>query len=150
MKRFAIALTALAAICAASSVIAQSSVLDQMRAQRERRAGKPAAATAPVAGGEQALGQAAGEQALGDAQVMALAKDRNCMSCHGIDEKFIGPTFKEIAAKYEYSVDDIVRLMNSIREGSKGVWGTSLTMPANQRMSKEEAQRIATWILRMK
>ena len=82
--------------------------------------------------------------------MVALAKAKGCLACHGIDTKVIGPSFKNIATKYEVSSDDVVRLMGSIRHGSQGTWGISLTMPPNKRVNDEEAQRLATWILQMK
>lgn len=151
MKRFAIALTALAAACAVSSVMAQASISDQLRALRERRAGgggggAPAAATgSPAPNQPQAVGQTQE-----DPEMVALAKSKNCLSCHGIDAKVIGPSFRDVAAKYEVSSDDVVRLMDSIRNGSQGTWGVSLTMPANKRVNELEAKRLAAWILHMK
>lgn len=141
MKRFAIALTTLlAAMCVAGSAVAQSSVADQLRALRAQRSGA-AAQTSGAAGGDAA---SSGEEGA------ALAKAKGCLACHGIDTKVIGPALKEVAAKYEYSSDDIVKLMESIRHGSQGTWSVGITMPPNKRVNDEEAQKLATWILKMK
>ena len=142
MKRFAIALTTLlAAMCVAGSAVAQSSVADQLRALRAQRGGAAQTSGGGAAGGGAASGTTEGE---------ALAKAKGCLACHGIDTKVIGPSFKDVAAKYEYSSDDIVKLMESISHGSQGTWSVGITMPPNKRVNDEEAQKLATWILKMK
>ena len=150
MKRFAIALTTLlAAMCVAGSAMAQSSVSDQLRALRERRGGSGSTQVqAPRAPSPSPAETGEGTQ--DTAEGAALAKAKGCLACHGIDTKVIGPSFKDVATKYEYSSDDIVKLMGSIRHGSQGTWGVSVTMPPNKRVSDEEAQKLATWILQMK
>ena len=84
------------------------------------------------------------------APVMAsevLAKSRNCLACHKIDAKLVGPAYKEVAARY--SVSDVGRLVESIQKGSRGNWG-AVPMPSNKGISEEDARKLATWILGMK
>ena len=56
-----------------------------------------------------------------------LAKKSGCLSCHSIDKKIIGPSWKDVAAKYKDQADAKAALIESIAEGSKGKWGASLT-----------------------
>jgi len=90
------------------------------------------------------LGAAA---AAGTAQASAeLAKTRNCNACHAVDKKLIGPSFKDIAAKYAADKDAPARLAKKVREGGVGAWG-QIPMPANPQVSAEEANALVRWIL---
>ncbi|HEX4859194.1 MAG TPA: c-type cytochrome [Usitatibacteraceae bacterium] len=68
-----------------------------------------------------------------------------CTLCHQVDNRILGPSFKEVAAKYKTEKDAAVRTAERIVKGSKGVWG-DVAMPANN-VSPEDAKRIAAWIL---
>lgn len=74
----------------------------------------------------------------------SLAKAKNCLVCHATDKKVMGPAFKDVAAKY----DDASTVVASIKNGSKGKWG-AIPMPPN-RVSDEEAQQLAAWVLSLK
>lgn len=76
----------------------------------------------------------------------ALAKAKNCLACHAMTTRLVGPSFKEVAAKY--GTDDAVvdQLAEKIRLGSHGVWGP-VPMPPNPQVSKEDAATLARWIL---
>ena len=74
----------------------------------------------------------------------SLAKAKNCLVCHATDKKVMGPAFKDVAAKY----DDVSTVVASIKNGSKGKWG-AIPMPPNK-VSDEEAQKLAQWILSLK
>ncbi len=81
----------------------------------------------------------------------ALAKSKNCMACHAVDAKRIGPTYKEIARRYGGQKDVEAMLAVKIIKGSKGAWKQELKaevlMPPNARVKPEEAARIVQWIL---
>jgi len=77
---------------------------------------------------------------------MALAQSRNCMSCHKLDRKIVGPAFQDVAAKYRGDKTAPTRLASKIRAGGGGVWGV-VKMPANPQVSEAEAQQLASWIL---
>jgi len=81
----------------------------------------------------------------------ALAKSKNCMACHAVDAKRIGPTYKEIARRYGGQKDVEAMLAEKIIKGSKGAWKQELKaevlMPPNARVKPEEAARIVQWIL---
>ncbi|MDP9902557.1 c-type cytochrome [Variovorax ginsengisoli] len=77
---------------------------------------------------------------------LALATSKNCMACHNVERKVLGPAFKDIAAKYKGDAGAADMLANKIRKGGAGVWGP-VPMPANTQVSEAEAKKLATWIL---
>ena len=84
-------------------------------------------------------------------QVMAdeaLAKAKNCMSCHAIDKKLVGPAYKDVAAKYKGDAGAVDKLAAKIKAGGKGVWG-EIPMPPNN-VTHDEAKKLATWALSQK
>lgn len=80
-----------------------------------------------------------------------LATTRNCMVCHSIENKVLGPSFKSIAQKYSAADESALTetLASKIRKGGSGVWG-SIPMPANPQVSDAESKTLALWILRLK
>ena len=77
-----------------------------------------------------------------------LAKKSNCMSCHAVDKKMVGPAFKDIAAKYAGQKDAAAKLADKVIKGGTGVWG-QIPMPANA-VSKDEADKLVAWVLATK
>ena len=85
----------------------------------------------------------------GQAQASAdLAKAKNCMACHAMDKKVLGPGFRDVAAKYKGQKDAEAKLAASITKGSTGVWGP-MAMPPNG-VSAAEATTLAKWVLAAK
>ena len=84
----------------------------------------------------------------------ALVKSKNCMACHAVDARRIGPSYKEIAKRYAGQKDVEAMLAEKIIKGSKGAWKQELKaevlMPPNARVKPEEAARIVQWILGLK
>lgn len=78
-----------------------------------------------------------------------LAKAKNCMACHALDKKLVGPAYKDVAAKYAGDKDAATKLAKKIREGGTGVWG-QVPMPANPQVSEAEALTLAKWVLTVK
>jgi len=78
-----------------------------------------------------------------------LAKAKNCMACHALDKKLVGPAYKDVAAKYASDKDAAARLAKKIREGGTGVWG-QVPMPANPQVSEADALTLAKWVLTVK
>jgi len=76
-----------------------------------------------------------------------LAKSKNCLACHAVDKKLVGPAFKDVAARYTQK--DVAELAASIRKGGAGKWGP-IPMPANPQVSEAEATALATWVLKQK
>ena len=79
----------------------------------------------------------------------ALARKNDCLGCHAVAVKLVGPAFKEVAAKYEGQSDAAERLTESIRNGSVGKWG-DLPMPAHSKLSAADAKKLAEWVLKAK
>ncbi len=74
-----------------------------------------------------------------------LAKAKNCLACHSVDNKMLGPAFKDVAAKYRGNKDMEAKLIEKVRNGSTGAWG-SIPMPPNA-VSDAEARSLVSWIL---
>ena len=80
---------------------------------------------------------------------LALATSKNCMACHAIDKKVVGPAYKDVAAKYAGQKDAVDKLTAKIMKGGSGVWGP-VPMPANTQVNEAEARKLATWVLTLK
>jgi cytochrome c len=80
---------------------------------------------------------------------LALATSKNCMSCHAVDRKVLGPAFKDVAAKYKDNKGALDQLANKIMKGGSGVWGP-VPMPANNQVSEADAKKLAAWVLSTK
>lgn len=78
-----------------------------------------------------------------------LAKAKNCMACHAVANKIIGPGFKEVAVKYAGQKDAEDKLVKKVLKGGSGVWGTAV-MPANPQVSEAEARTLVKWIMAQK
>ena len=79
----------------------------------------------------------------------ALATSKNCMACHAVDKKMVGPSYKDVAAKYSGQSDAVNKLAAKIVKGGSGVWGP-VPMPANNQISEADAQKLAQWVLSLK
>jgi cytochrome c551/c552 len=108
----------------------------QVGADTTRPAGsvaRPAAAAAAPAG------PSAATQA-----VLALARQHNCLACHGVDNKVVGPGLREVARKYAGRADGLAYMKDKILKGGQGVWG-AIPMPA-QTLPDADALAIAKWM----
>jgi cytochrome c len=74
-----------------------------------------------------------------------LATKSKCMACHDVEKKKMGPSFKEMAAKYKGEAGAEAMLTEGILKGSKGKWG-KIPMPA-QKIPPEDAEALSKWIL---
>ena len=86
---------------------------------------------------------AASTPALAD---MALATTKNCMACHAVDKKLVGPSYKDIATKYAGQADAVDKLSGKVVKGGSGVWGP-VPMPANSQINDADAKKLVAWIL---
>ncbi len=93
-----------------------------------------------------ALGALVSNGALASAD---LAKSKNCMACHAVGNKVVGPSYKDVAAKYAGQKDAESMLVGKVLKGGSGVWG-AVPMPANPQVSPAEAQTLVKWILATK
>ena len=78
-----------------------------------------------------------------------MAQKKNCMACHAVEKKVIGPSYKDVAAKYAGQKDAADKLAQKILKGGSGVWG-AVPMPANPQVSEAEAKQLMSWILSIK
>jgi cytochrome c len=79
----------------------------------------------------------------------ALARKGACTTCHAVDKKLIGPSYREVAAKYKGHADALALLTERVRKGGKGVWG-NLPMPPTDaaKISDADLQTVLTWVLK--
>jgi cytochrome c len=76
----------------------------------------------------------------------ALAASKNCMACHAVERKLVGPSYKDVAKKYAGQKDAADKLAAKIMKGGSGVWG-AVPMPANPQVSDADAKKLAAWVL---
>lgn len=77
---------------------------------------------------------------------MTLATTKNCMACHAVDKKLVGPSYKDIATKYAGQADAVDKLAAKVVKGGAGVWGP-VPMPANTQINDVDAKKLVAWIL---
>ena len=80
------------------------------------------------------------------ADASALAEKNLCLSCHAVDKRVVGPSFREIAAKYRGDAGAAAKLADKVRKGGKGVWG-AIPMPPNKDVSDEDLRTLVAWVL---
>lgn len=107
-----------------------------------------ARSTAALAAGALATLLASGVATVAHAD-QALAQAKNCMACHATDKKLVGPSYKDVAAKYKGDAKAVDNLAVKIVKGGSGVWG-AVPMPANAQVNEAEAKKLAAWVLSIK
>lgn len=95
-----------------------------------------------------AMGGLVSSAAMADAG-LDLAKSKNCMACHAVANKLVGPAYKDVAAKYAGQKDAEAKLVTKVIKGGSGVWG-AIPMPANTQVSETEAHTLVKWVLSQK
>jgi cytochrome c len=75
-----------------------------------------------------------------------LAKAKNCMVCHALTSKVVGPAYNSVAAKYAGQKDAEDKLTKKVLIGGYGVWGP-VPMPANPQVTEAEARTLVKWVL---
>lgn len=78
-----------------------------------------------------------------------LAKAKNCLACHAVATKLVGPAYKDVAAKYAGQKDAEAKLVTKVIKGGSGTWG-AIPMPANPQVSEAEAHTLVKWVLAQK
>ncbi len=78
-----------------------------------------------------------------------LARSKVCMGCHAVDRKLIGPSFKDVATRYAGQPEAGARLAEKMIKGGSGAWG-AVPMPANPKVTPDEARQLAQWVLSLK
>ncbi|MBS0353270.1 MAG: c-type cytochrome [Proteobacteria bacterium] len=78
-----------------------------------------------------------------------LAKAKNCLACHAVDKKVVGPAYKDVAAKYKGDKTAEAKLVEKVQKGGSGVWG-QVPMPPNPQVTPAEAKTLVSWVLSQK
>jgi cytochrome c len=78
----------------------------------------------------------------------ALAQKKNCMACHAVEKKVVGPAYKDVAKKYD-GQNVSAKLVTKVMKGGAGTWG-AVPMPANPQVTQAEAETLVKWVLSLK
>ena len=87
----------------------------------------------------------AGQASANDADKLASAK--GCTACHALDKKLVGPSFKDVAKKYNGDKDAPTALEKKVIEGGSGIWGPIPMPPHKGRLTDPEAKILVEWVL---
>ena len=79
----------------------------------------------------------------------ALAKKYNCLACHAVDKKLIGPSYKDVAAKYKGDAGAEAKLIAKVKNGGTGAWG-QIPMPPNASVPDADVKSLVKWVLSTK
>ncbi len=77
----------------------------------------------------------------------ALAKKHNCLACHQIDKKSVGPSYKDIAAKYKGQAGIEAKLADKVKKGGAGVWG-QIPMAPNPAVPDADLKTLVAWVMK--
>ncbi len=78
-----------------------------------------------------------------------LAKKALCTSCHAIDKKILGPSYKDVAAKYKGDAKAEAMLIDKVKKGGAGAWG-AVPMPPHPQVSDADLKTLVKWVLATK
>jgi cytochrome c len=78
-----------------------------------------------------------------------LAKKHACFACHAVDKKLVGPSYKDVAAKYRGDAGAEAKLADKVKKGSQGIWG-QVPMPPNAAVPDADVRALVKWILSQK
>jgi cytochrome c len=87
-----------------------------------------------------------GAQAMDAAAAKALATKSACMSCHAVDRKLVGPSYKDVAAKHKGEAGAVDKVAARIKSCASGMYGP-IPMPAQPNLKPDELKLLAQWIL---
>jgi cytochrome c len=79
----------------------------------------------------------------------ALAKKYNCLACHAMDKKLVGPSYADVAAKYKGDAGAEAKLIAKVKNGGSGVWGP-IPMPPNAAVPDADIKTLVKWVLSTK
>lgn len=77
----------------------------------------------------------------------ALAKKHQCLACHQMDKKSVGPSYKDIAKKYKGQADAVAKLSEKVKKGGSGVWGP-IPMAPNPAVPDADIRKLVEWVLK--
>ncbi len=76
-----------------------------------------------------------------------LAKKSGCLACHGIEKKIVGPSWKDVAAKYKDDAGARDLLIGKVKKGGKGTWGPAPMPPYSPRVSDANIEKLVDFII---
>ena len=79
----------------------------------------------------------------------ALAKKYNCLACHAVDKKLVGPAYRDVAAKYKGDAGAEAKLVAKVKNGGVGAWG-QIPMPPNASVPDADIKAMVKWVLSSK
>jgi cytochrome c len=81
---------------------------------------------------------------------LSLVAKSDCLTCHKVKEKVVGPAYQDVANKYAPASDEVIdKLAGKIIAGGAGVWG-QIPMPAHPQLAKEDAKTMVKYIMALK
>ncbi|MES9857408.1 MAG: c-type cytochrome [Sedimenticola sp.] len=82
----------------------------------------------------------------GDSDPLAVAQAKGCMGCHQVDTKVLGPSYKDVAAKYKGDAAAFEMLVTKVKGGGSGTWGP-IPMPPNAHVPEADIRTVVAWVL---
>ena len=86
------------------------------------------------------------ENDFSSAQVQSILQQNNCLACHQVDRRIVGPSYQQIAEKYQDDPNAAKQLAQAIQQGSQGEWG-GVPMPPNLKIKDEDLNTIIDWLM---
>ncbi len=105
--------------------------------------------TAPAAAVAEAAAPVVQDPVLSDAEGLALLKKSNCLLCHSVDKKIVGPAYKDVAAKYRGQPDAEAKLISKVTKGGSGAWGSAV-MPPQKTAGEANIKSLVRFVLARK
>lgn len=100
-----------------------------------------------IAGSVLLLGMQSAGAAVDTAKGLELAKNSNCMACHTVDKKVVGPAYQDVAKKYKGDKNAEAMLVKKVKEGGAGVWGPIPMPPNGPKVSDADIKTLVEWVL---
>jgi len=77
---------------------------------------------------------------------LELIAKSDCLTCHKVNEKLIGPAYRDVAAKYENTDANVALLASKVLKGGSGVWG-AIPMTPHAALSEADDKQMVKYIL---
>jgi cytochrome c len=77
----------------------------------------------------------------------ALAKQSGCMTCHAVNKKMVGPSFKDVSAKYKGDNEAASKLAAKVRKGGAGSFGSTPMLATPAKVTDDDIKNIVAWVL---
>ncbi|MDQ5768698.1 c-type cytochrome [Thiothrix subterranea] len=81
-----------------------------------------------------------------EATALGIAKANNCLACHSIETKVVGPAWRDVGKKYTGDAEAKAKLLAKVKQGGKGVWG-EVPMPPNPTINEADLESMVGFIL---